>query len=280
MPSPRVEPVTSAVRPERSKSAPLTGGSPAAARARGTGRCAGRSGARPPSACRCRRPRPCSGCGEAREARARHVEPQPVAGLEDVRRRVAADPVLGDLVRLEQLRRSPSFRVPVARAEHPLGEEDRPPVRVHVRQAQDDQSVSLALDARRRARSRSGRSPRGRGRARRSCRRARRRGARARAGRRGPGRTGWLRALRHRQHRVVAADRRHRVLRVVRVAVGRLVVARRLRVEPAAGRAGTTASGSRPRERPLALAAPLVLAHARRARPAAAPPSRCPRPSG
>src|SRR5262249_42555765 len=39
---------------------------------------------------------------EAREARARHVEPDAVALLETVRHRVAADPVLRDLAWLEQ----------------------------------------------------------------------------------------------------------------------------------------------------------------------------------
>src|SRR2546430_13168637 len=42
---------------------------------------------------------------EPREARARHVEPHPMSPLEHVRRRIAADLVLGDLARLEQLRR-------------------------------------------------------------------------------------------------------------------------------------------------------------------------------
>ena len=47
--------------------------------------------------------------------------------------------------------------------------------------------------------------------------------------------------LRHRQHRVDAADRRHRIRRVVRVAVGRLVAPRLVAVELPARVAGTTA---------------------------------------
>ena len=42
------------------------------------------------------------------------------------------------------------------------------------------------------------------------------------------------RALRHRQNRVHASDRRHRILRVVRVAVGRLAGARLVPVEQTA----------------------------------------------
>ncbi len=63
-PSPRVEPVTSAVRPVRSNSS-FIAGRPAAARATGTPPCGARSAAPPPCVCRCRRPRRCSGCARS-----------------------------------------------------------------------------------------------------------------------------------------------------------------------------------------------------------------------
>ena len=126
---------------------------------------------------------------EAREARARHVEPHAVAPLEAVRHRVAADAVLGDLARLEQLGRVALVRVAVARADDPLGDEDRLAVGVDVAEAHDEVGVARAT-TRRTAPPRPGRSRRGRGRACRSCRRARRRGASSTRWSIGPGRTG------------------------------------------------------------------------------------------
>ena len=74
-----------------------------------------------------------------------------------------------------------------------------------------------------------------------------------------PGPDRCLRALRHRQHRVDTADRRHRVGGVVVVAVGRLVRLR-LRAPERPALPEVERREVRARERPFALAAPFVCA--------------------
>ena len=109
--------------------------------------------------------------------------------LEDVRDRIAADPVLGHLARLEQLDGLALEAAAVARPDDALGEEDRAAVGIDVAEADDE----VGVEGRRRGvehhLDRADHLEIAR-RAARSCRRARRRGARARAGRCGPGRIG------------------------------------------------------------------------------------------
>ena len=66
---------------------------------------------------------------------------------EHVRHRVAADAVLGDLARLEQLDRLALDAAAVARADDALGEEDRAAVRVDV--AEPHEEVGVARRGRR-----------------------------------------------------------------------------------------------------------------------------------
>src|SRR5712691_13375184 len=145
-PMPRVDPVTRAVRPDRSKSSCMRDHRQQHVRRIRVG-----VEHRLPGDLHPRRRADVLAVVEVArepgEARARDVEPQPVAALEDDRGRVAADPVLRDLARLEQLRRIAVVRVPVARAQDPLGDEDRRPVRMNVAQADDEVGV---LRARRR----------------------------------------------------------------------------------------------------------------------------------
>ena len=67
-----------------------------------------------------------------------------MAPPEDVGEQVAADPVLGRLARLEQLGAVALVRVPVARPDDPLREEDRASVRVDVADADDEVGVLRA----------------------------------------------------------------------------------------------------------------------------------------
>ena len=211
---------------------------------------------------------------EARKARARDVHAHAMSAAKDVRSRIAADPILGHLAGLEQLDRLSLDARPVARADDALGEEDRTAVRVDV--AEPHEEVGVA---------------------------GRRRGVEdhldraddlqfvlegvarvdehvvallqgALVERTRPDRR--LRALRHREHGIDAADRRDRFGRVVVVAVARLAGGR-LVTRGRPPRAGRTASP--PRARAATPAHPSRhRRRARRAPPPAARPSRCRRP--